>query len=174
MPALHHTHHELLMPKFDHLTKTERRSIALYVISLRNDGDDGRVHNEKKHSSALAGGCSCGLFVGLIFSNALGAQNADVVAHDAWARVPEIQDGHGAVHGGRKSHGSVKSDRIRVHRRRSVAEMHQMTMIKMMMVMTPVSQISIPAKGKTSFDPNGFHIMLFGLKTRPEVGDKIT
>jgi high-affinity iron transporter len=35
VPALHLTHHELLMPKFDHLTETERRSIALYVISLR-------------------------------------------------------------------------------------------------------------------------------------------
>ena len=37
VPALHLTHHELLMPKFDHLTETERRSIALYVISLRAD-----------------------------------------------------------------------------------------------------------------------------------------
>ncbi len=44
IPILHQTHHELLMPKFDHLTKTERRSIALYVISLRNDGADGKVH----------------------------------------------------------------------------------------------------------------------------------
>lgn len=32
---LHDTHHEFLMPKFDHLTLPERRSIALYVISLR-------------------------------------------------------------------------------------------------------------------------------------------
>lgn len=36
IPALHHTHHELLMPSFGHLTKTERHSIALYVISLRS------------------------------------------------------------------------------------------------------------------------------------------
>ena len=43
VPALHLTHHELLMPKFDHLSKTERRSIALYVISLRTDGDSERV-----------------------------------------------------------------------------------------------------------------------------------
>jgi mono/diheme cytochrome c family protein len=35
-PHLHHTHHELAMPKFDHLTDLERRSIALYVISLGN------------------------------------------------------------------------------------------------------------------------------------------
>lgn len=33
--ALHQSHHELLMPKFDHLSETERRAIALYVISLR-------------------------------------------------------------------------------------------------------------------------------------------
>src|SRR5580704_7246073 len=33
-PQLHRTHHELAMPKFDHLTEIERRSIALYVISL--------------------------------------------------------------------------------------------------------------------------------------------
>jgi mono/diheme cytochrome c family protein len=37
-PHLHHTHHELAMPKFDHLTDMERRSIALYVISLRTGG----------------------------------------------------------------------------------------------------------------------------------------
>lgn len=43
IPALHHTHHELLMPKFDHLTKTERRSIARYVISLRVEDNQRRV-----------------------------------------------------------------------------------------------------------------------------------
>jgi mono/diheme cytochrome c family protein len=40
---LHQTHHELLMPKFDHLTETERHSIALYVISLFSDVDQGRA-----------------------------------------------------------------------------------------------------------------------------------
>ena len=30
------THHMLLMPQFDHLTETERRSIARYLISLRD------------------------------------------------------------------------------------------------------------------------------------------
>ena len=41
VPALQQTHHVLLMPKFDHLTKTERRSIALYVIALRSDSNGG-------------------------------------------------------------------------------------------------------------------------------------
>jgi hypothetical protein len=35
IPALQETHHMLVMPKFDHLTETERRSIALYLISWR-------------------------------------------------------------------------------------------------------------------------------------------
>jgi len=36
-PALHQNHHASAMPKFDHLSETERRSLALYVISLRRD-----------------------------------------------------------------------------------------------------------------------------------------
>ena len=43
IPVLHQTHHELLMPKFDHLTETERRSIALYVISLRASDKESRI-----------------------------------------------------------------------------------------------------------------------------------
>jgi cytochrome c553 len=42
-PVLLQTHHELLMPKFDHLTEIERRSIALYVISLRASDKESRI-----------------------------------------------------------------------------------------------------------------------------------
>jgi mono/diheme cytochrome c family protein len=38
MPELQRTHHMLVMPKFDHLTEAERRSIALYLISTFNRG----------------------------------------------------------------------------------------------------------------------------------------
>jgi hypothetical protein len=34
VPQLNASHHQFIMPKFDHLTERERRSIALYVISL--------------------------------------------------------------------------------------------------------------------------------------------
>ena len=47
-------------------------------------------------------------------------------------------------------------------------------MDRTMMVMKPVSEIGIPAKGKTALSSNGYHLMLFGLKTRPAVGDTIT
>lgn len=40
LPAQNKSHHELLMPKFDHLSETERRSIALYVISIQK----GEIH----------------------------------------------------------------------------------------------------------------------------------
>jgi mono/diheme cytochrome c family protein len=43
IPELHQTHHELLMPKYDHLTEIERRSIALYVLSLSADTDQRRL-----------------------------------------------------------------------------------------------------------------------------------
>jgi mono/diheme cytochrome c family protein len=42
-PELQQTHHMLVMPKFDHLTETERRSIALYIISLLDDTDQGKA-----------------------------------------------------------------------------------------------------------------------------------
>jgi high-affinity iron transporter len=35
----HLNHHDLAMPKFDHLSEVERRSIALYVISMAHDAD---------------------------------------------------------------------------------------------------------------------------------------
>ena len=42
-PELQKTHHMLVMPKFDHLTETERQSIALYLISWLDDIDRGKA-----------------------------------------------------------------------------------------------------------------------------------
>lgn len=33
-PALKQSHHELVMPRFDHLSEEERHSLALYVLSI--------------------------------------------------------------------------------------------------------------------------------------------
>lgn len=43
MPALKTSHHMLVMPKYDHLTETERQALALYVISIRSTSV-GRVN----------------------------------------------------------------------------------------------------------------------------------
>src|SRR5579862_2561996 len=114
-------------------------------------------------------------FMGLSFSATVGAQNANIVAHDAWARVPLKSKMDTALYMVVENHTSQNRTIVSVSTESAAqAELHQMTMIKMMMVMTPVDHVAIPARGKTSFDPNGFHIMLFGLKTRPDVGDKLS
>jgi copper(I)-binding protein len=112
--------------------------------------------------------------VGLLFSTALKAQNADVVARDAWVQMPLKSKMDTALFMVVENHTPQSRTIVSVSTDAAAsAELHQMTMTKMMMVMTPVSHVSVPAKGKTSFDPNNFHVMLFGLKTRPAIGDKI-
>lgn len=49
-------------------------------------------------------------------------------------------------------------------------ELHTMSMNGGMMKMTQVKAIDVPANGKAELKPGSFHIMLFGLKTRPEDG----
>ena len=111
---------------------------------------------------------------GLLLPGALRAQNADVVAHDAWVRLPAKSKMDAALFMVVENRTAQPKTIIGVSTDdASAAEMHQMTMNKMIMTMTPVSHISIPAKGKTSFDPNGFHVMLFGLKIHPALGDKL-
>lgn len=49
-------------------------------------------------------------------------------------------------------------------------ELHTMSMDGGMMKMTQVKAIDVPANGKAELKPGSFHIMLFGLKSRPEDG----
>ena len=108
------------------------------------------------------------------FLPALGAQTDAFAVHDAWVRVPDKSKTETALYLVLENHTaqsraivSGSSDAA------ATVELHQMTMVKMMMTMMPVAQVPVPAHGKATFDPNGYHIMLFGLKTRPAVGDKI-
>jgi hypothetical protein len=128
-----------------------------------------------KHDRSLVRGVLLILCAaGFLFAGALGAQDAQVVAHDAWARMPPKSKMDTALYMMVENHSAQARTIVSVSTADAAsAEMHQMTMTKMIMVMTPVSQVGIPARGKTSFDPNNFHVMLFGLKTRPAVGDKI-
>ena len=102
------------------------------------------------------------------------AQNGGVVAHDAWVRVPPKSKTETALYFVIENHTSQARAIVSASSEAAATlEMHQMKMEKMMMVMMPVAQISIPANGKASLDPNGFHIMMFGLKSRPALGDKL-
>jgi copper(I)-binding protein len=104
----------------------------------------------------------------------LAAQDANVVARDAWVRVPAPSKTETALYLVVENHSAEKRKIVAVSTDAAqVAEMHEMRMERMMMVMTPIKEISIPAKGKTSLNPDRLHIMLFGLKTRPAIGDMI-
>ena len=110
----------------------------------------------------------------LLLSGLLDAQSPDVIARDAWVRVPLPSKTETALYLVLENHSSQRRAVVSVSSdSAAAAEMHQMTMVKMTMVMTPISQVNIPARGKTSFNPNGLHIMLYGLKTRPVPGDMI-
>ena len=111
----------------------------------------------------------------LISAVGLLAQDAAVVAHDGWVRLPLPSKSETALFVVLENHSperravvSASSDAA------EKVEMHEMKMDHTMMRMTPVSEIGIPAKGKTSLNSNGLHLMLFGLKTRPAVGDTLT
>jgi hypothetical protein len=102
------------------------------------------------------------------------SQDAAVVARDAWVRVPLPSKTETALFAVLENHSSER--RAVVSASSDAAdkvEMHEMKMDRTMMVMKPVSEIGIPAKGKTALNSNGFHLMLFGLKKRPAVGDTI-
>ena len=42
-----------------------------------------------------------------------------------------------------------------------------------MMTMMPVAKIDVPANGQTTLAPNGYHMMLFGLKSKLSEGSKV-
>ena len=112
----------------------------------------------------------------LLFSaTRLLAQDAAVVARDAWVRVPLPSKTETALYAVLENHSAER--RAVVSASSDAAEkveMHEMKMDRTKMVMKPVSEIGIPAKGKTALSSNGFHLMLFGLKTKPAVGDMLT
>jgi copper(I)-binding protein len=102
------------------------------------------------------------------------AQDTGVVARDAWVRMPAPSKNEAALYLVVENHTSEKRKIVSVSTDAAAqAEMHQMRMERMTMVMTPISEIAISAKGKTSLNPNNLHIMLFGLKSRPAIGDVI-
>jgi copper(I)-binding protein len=110
-----------------------------------------------------------------VWVGTLNAQDTSIVAHDGWLRQPPASINEAAVYVIIENHTpqsrSIVSGTAEIAEK---VELHEMKMEKMMMRMNPVSKVDIPAKGKVSFNPNGFHIMLFGLKKRPVEGDTVT
>lgn len=113
-------------------------------------------------------------FAALFLVSARAADDAAFVAHDAWLRQPPASQSEAAVYVVIENHTDQR--RSIVSGAADIAEkveLHQMTMNHMMMQMTPVPRVDLPAKGKATFESNGLHVMLFGLKKRPMVGDTV-
>jgi periplasmic copper chaperone A len=124
----------------------------------------------RKRRTVCVAGLSLAVFAGMMFAG----QEAAVVARDAWVRVPLPSKTETALFVVLENHSAQRRKVVSVSSEAATAaEMHEMKMVKMTMSMTPVTEIAIPAKGKTSLNPDGLHIMLFGLKARPVVGDTI-
>jgi copper(I)-binding protein len=111
---------------------------------------------------------------GLFCTVMLAAQNAAVEVHDAWARLPAPSKTETALYMVIENHTPEKRALVSASSDAAAkVEIHQMRMEGRVMLMTPVAQFPIPARGKASLSPNGFHMMLYGLKTRPAVGDSL-
>jgi periplasmic copper chaperone A len=112
-------------------------------------------------------------FIVLSWAVSAGAQDG-VVVHDAWARVPEPSKMETALYMVIENHTAQKRSVVSASSDAAgKVEMHQMRMDGRIMVMLPVAEIAIPARGKASLSPNGLHMMMYRLKTRPVAGDNL-
>ena len=112
---------------------------------------------------------------GFFISGAHGADDSGFVARDGWLRQPPASLTEAAVYVIIENHTAQK--RSIVSGTSDIAdkvELHEMKMDHMVMRMTPVPKVDIPANGKATFEPNALHIMLFGLKKKPMAGETVT
>lgn len=109
-----------------------------------------------------------------ILAESLAAAEATVVAREAWVRVPAPSKDQTALYLELENHSAQNRAVVSaVSDAAEKVELHEMKMEGKMMRMSPVAQIDVPANGKASLKPGGFHLMMFGLKGRPAEGDTI-
>jgi len=109
----------------------------------------------------------------LVIPPVLNGQNADVTVHDAWLRVPLPAQDQTALYFVIENHSpearaivsasSPAAAKLELHEEKMEGD-------KKMMSMTPVARIPVPANGMAMLKPGGFHMMVFGLKSRPMAG----
>jgi copper(I)-binding protein len=104
----------------------------------------------------------------------IAAQEPAVVARDGWVRLPAPSKDETVLYVVLENHSAEKravvgasSDAV------GKIEMHEMRMVGRLMSMSQVERIVVPGKGKTELRSGGLHMMLFGFKTRPSVGDSL-
>ncbi len=109
----------------------------------------------------------------LMYPPALTAQSGNVVVHDAWLRVPLPAQDQTALYFVIENHGSAARAIVSASSPAAAKiELHEEKMEgdKKMMSMTPIARIPVAANGMATLKPGGFHMMVFGLKSRPMAG----
>lgn len=124
---------------------------------------------------AIGRGALAAAFIALaVPGQLLQAQNATVVARDAWVReavgARKVTGAFLVLENSGASLRSVVSGTADVA---ETLELHEMVRDGTMMKMSPVKSIEIPAGGRTELKPGGLHLMLFGLKRPLVAGDSI-
>jgi copper(I)-binding protein len=103
------------------------------------------------------------------------AQGATVTVRDAWVRPPLPSKNDTALYMTIENKSTSARSVVSVMAEEAkMAEMHDTMMDGKMMKMTDLKKIDVPASGSVELKPNGKHIMLMDLKTKPAVGDMIT
>ena len=98
---------------------------------------------------------------------------AQVAVKDAWVRatVPQ-QQGTGAY---MQITSTTDARLVEVQSPiAKVAEVHEMAMVENVMRMRPVKALELPAGKTVELKPNGYHVMLTGLKEQIKDGDRVT
>lgn len=117
----------------------------------------------------------CFISVFALAATLLLAQEPAITVRDAWVRLPLASKNETAMYVVVENHTAQKRAIVGASSDSAdKLELHEMKMEKTLMKMTPVTQVALPAKGKASFDPNSYHIMMFGLKSKLAVGDMVT
>jgi copper(I)-binding protein len=111
---------------------------------------------------------------------ALAADSSSVVVHEAWVRMPPASRTDTAAYMVIENKGATARSVVSASSPDvGKIEMHEMKMTSpaaggSMMSMMPVTKIDVPAKGRATLQPNGLHLMLFGLKSKLTEGGKVS
>jgi copper(I)-binding protein len=102
-------------------------------------------------------------------------QTDTLTVHDAWLRPPTGNRTEAGVFAVVENSSATARAIVGVSTDAAdKAELHEMKMSGAMMRMSPVKQVKVPAHGKVELKPGSYHVMLFGLKKTPMVGDSVS
>jgi copper(I)-binding protein len=112
----------------------------------------------------------------LTFGTTISAEEPAVVARDAWVRLPPPSKDEAAMYMVIENHGGDRRAIVGASCEGvQKIEMHEMRMSGRLMSMNQIDRIVVSPKGKTTLSSGGgLHMMLFGFKTRPMVGDVLS